>query len=40
MDISEQMDDLDQLIRIKEQLIEEATTTRSFAAAVSWQIRT
>ena len=33
MDISEQMGDLDRLIRIKERRIEEATTTRSFAAA-------
>ena len=32
VDISEQMSDLDRLIRIKER-IEEATTTRSFAAA-------
>ena len=33
MDISEQMGDLDRLIRIKERRIEEATTIRSFAAA-------
>lgn len=33
LNISEQMGDLDRLIRIKERRIEEATTTRSFAAA-------
>ena len=33
LDISEQMSDLDRLIQIKERRIEEATTTRSFAAA-------
>ena len=33
LDVSEQMGDLDRLIRIKERRIEEATTTRSFAAA-------